>query len=258
MRFSLLRAGLAAAGLMLLAGCVTYPYETGFASCDAQAGACYQDCEVYAGETGYGACHASCEARANQCFATAYGPYRSSSYYGGYAWPWYGDYGVWGPQTGFIFSFNYGGYDRYRYNRHIQTYRPPVRREYHDQDRRRRDYDDRRDFRRNDRDRDHRRDSSGDRNRPGYRGATPRTEGRPATPPRRSGPVPSHPRAQPSARPPQGRRNPPANAQPRPNSRPAAQPQYESRPSGAPPRGRDRDAGSQTRSSREQPRRRPD
>lgn len=108
----------AGAFFALLGSCVTYPYQTSFAACDTYAGQCYRDCEVYEGSADYGACHADCEYDADQCFADAYGP-NSSGYGPGYPSPWYGRYGAWYPQTGFVFSYsNRYGYHRYRGRRY--------------------------------------------------------------------------------------------------------------------------------------------
>lgn len=96
------------AGFMLLASCVTYPYQTGFASCDAYAGQCYRECEDYADGPDYGRCHADCEYDADQCFADAYGPYAGSGYGYSSRSPWYGRYGSWYPETGFFFSYRSG------------------------------------------------------------------------------------------------------------------------------------------------------
>ncbi len=106
----------AAVSFLLLSGCVTYPYQSAFAVCDNEAGACYQYCEQFAGyPEDYGACHRDCEEGTDRCFADAYdtyaystGVYTSSSYG---AWPWYGRYGNWGPQRGYYFDFTY--FDRY-------------------------------------------------------------------------------------------------------------------------------------------------
>lgn len=113
--------------LALASGCVTYPYATSFAYCDDQAGACYRDCEYYAGETGYGACHAACDREANACFNAAYSPYAyGGAYYSsGYGAPWAGSYGRWAPNAGYVYTYRYsyapprstaprGGYDRPR------------------------------------------------------------------------------------------------------------------------------------------------
>jgi hypothetical protein len=112
---------------MLLTGCITYPYQTAFDSCDAEAGACYRYCEdVAASDYELGACHNECDNDANQCFASAYDSYSydGSAYGGAYSqpsWPWYGRYGAWGPGSGFYFDFSYyggsHGYDRPRRGR---------------------------------------------------------------------------------------------------------------------------------------------
>ncbi len=128
--------------LLVAAGCVSYPYETAFSACDAEAGACYRYCEEFEGSPDYGTCHADCDAGANQCFAGAYNAYEYSgaSYGARYSGlrpppPWYGNYGAWYPNSGYVFSFsyfdNYGyGYNRpYRgrnraYRRDRRAYRP--------------------------------------------------------------------------------------------------------------------------------------
>lgn len=130
----------ATAVLLLLSGCVTYPYQTAFDACDAEAGACYRYCEEAALSDGeYAACHSDCEVGANRCFAGAYDRYSYSSAYSGsyYApsWPWYGRYGAWGPSSGYYFDFTYWGgssryYDPYYRNRHQHD-----RRRYGDRDR---------------------------------------------------------------------------------------------------------------------------
>lgn len=109
-----------APAFMLLAGCITYPYQSAFDACDAEAGACYRYCEdVAADDRDYAACHADCEFGANQCFADAYDRYSygGSAYSGAYyqpSWPWYGRYGAWGPSNGYYFDFSYwGGSSRY-------------------------------------------------------------------------------------------------------------------------------------------------
>lgn len=126
----------ALAGMALIGGCVAYPYQTAFQTCDSAAGACYRGCEDYAGTPEYGQCHADCEYSADRCFDSAYEPYRYSY---GYPSTWRGRYGYWYPDSGYAFSFGYySGYrDRYHHRRH------------HDYRDRRRDYrDDRRDRRR--------------------------------------------------------------------------------------------------------------
>lgn len=95
-----------AAAAVLLAGCITYPYDTAFSYCDTQAGQCYRACEADDGRGDYGRCHASCEARSEQCFAQAYSPYGSNYGYG-YNSPWYGQWGSWYPGTGYAFSWSY-------------------------------------------------------------------------------------------------------------------------------------------------------
>ncbi|WP_425409091.1 hypothetical protein [Hyphococcus sp.] len=104
-----------AIGFLLLSGCVTYPYQTAFAACDNEAGACYQYCEQFATNAlDYGACHADCEAEVDRCFAQADYDYGYSSTYvtSGYSsGPWYGRYGRWAPRQGYYFDFTY--FDRY-------------------------------------------------------------------------------------------------------------------------------------------------
>lgn len=106
-----------APALLVLAGCVTSPYQTAFTTCDDEAGACYRYCaEISESDEDGAACRADCEAGANQCFADAYDRYsyagstysRSSAYYQP-SWPWYGRYGAWGPRRGYYFDFTYWG-----------------------------------------------------------------------------------------------------------------------------------------------------
>lgn len=103
------------AAMLLATGCVTYPYETAFSGCDAEAGVCYQYCEEFNGTEDYSACHADCEYNANQCFAGAYNSYQYSGvgygtrYSGLQPSPWFGQYGAWYPNSGYVFSFNYFG-----------------------------------------------------------------------------------------------------------------------------------------------------
>ncbi len=128
--------------LWLLTGCVTYPYETAFAACDGAAGACYDYCEQFAdAPDDYAACHADCDAEANQCFADSYDQYRyARSGYGYSAYgpsPWYGRYGYWYPDQGYIFSFSYYGNYGYR-DRNYRRHSPYNRRDRH----RRRDHND--------------------------------------------------------------------------------------------------------------------
>ncbi len=118
-----------APAFFLLAGCITYPYQTAFDSCDAGAGACYRYCEDVAdNDYEYGRCHADCENEANACFAGAYDNYTynagAGAYGGSYyqpSWPWYGRYGAWGPSNGFYFDYSYSSrsnrYDRPRRGR---------------------------------------------------------------------------------------------------------------------------------------------
>jgi len=128
------------AAVLLAAGCVSYPYETAFSTCDAEAGACYRYCEDFEGTEDYALCHRDCEADANQCFATAYGPYGPGTGYST-AYPaygpttWYGRYGSWYPNTGYVFSFSYfdhgyGYYPGRRYGRR-HGYRDPYYRDRH-------------------------------------------------------------------------------------------------------------------------------
>ena len=118
--------GLAATitGGLLLAGCVTYPYETAFSSCEREANACYRLCEEIPDEGGYVACQSHCDRDIDRCFDTAYSPYRSGYYsgYSSYSSPWYGRYGTWYPDSGFFLSLNF--YDRYGYRarRHPPKY----------------------------------------------------------------------------------------------------------------------------------------
>jgi len=102
------------AGLLLASGCVAYPYETAFSSCDGEAGICYRYCEEFADTPEYASCHAACDEEANQCFAGAYDAYRYSgaqytARYSPYPSPWYGRYGSWYPNRGYSFSFDYYG-----------------------------------------------------------------------------------------------------------------------------------------------------
>ncbi|MHA7872398.1 MAG: hypothetical protein ACX939_08620 [Hyphococcus sp.] len=103
---------------LLAVGCVSYPYETAFSGCDEAAGACYRYCEEFDGTPDYGACHAECDDEANICFAEAYDPYIGRGVatagvgYPGPAFgpsPWFGRYGAWYPNAGYVFSFNYFG-----------------------------------------------------------------------------------------------------------------------------------------------------
>ncbi len=112
------------AALFVVTGCVSYPYETAFTSCDDEAGACYRYCEEFEGSPDYGTCHADCDAAANQCFAGAYNAYEYSgaSYGGRYNGlrpppPWHGRYGAWYPNSGYVFSFSYFDNYGYGYNR---------------------------------------------------------------------------------------------------------------------------------------------
>jgi hypothetical protein len=172
---NLIKAALAPV-LLLVASCVTYPYESAFSGCDNQAGNCYRYCEdVASNEGSYRACHADCEYAADQCFADVYGrySYAGSSYGGSYysspSWPWYGRYGAWGPSNGYYFDFSYWSGTGW--------YRPPYYYDYYsyyDYDRRKprgggkgrgRDRD-----RGKDRDRDGNWDRDGDRGGDGDRG----------------------------------------------------------------------------------------
>lgn len=120
-------------GASVLLGCVTYPYETGFLSCDQRAGYCYQACDNYYGEPGFDRCLADCDAQSNRCFAAAYSPY-SSAY--GYGSIWYGRYGAWYPQTGYVISSHryrganyrapYAPYSAYRAPRHRPYAEPRI------------------------------------------------------------------------------------------------------------------------------------
>lgn len=118
-----------APAFLMLAGCVTYPYESAFNACDDEAGACYQYCaDVSDSEAEGAACRADCEVGANQCFADAYDryDYNRSAYRGAYyepSWPWYGRYGAWGPRRGYYFDFTYwGGSGRYYPPRYRHRY----------------------------------------------------------------------------------------------------------------------------------------
>ncbi|MEL7488817.1 MAG: hypothetical protein AAGJ87_16590, partial [Pseudomonadota bacterium] len=113
-----------ALGLAFLAGCETYPYASAFSSCDAGAGACYRDCEDFAETAEDGAaCRSACEVEVDRCFDAAYAPYRTANVAVGYIPPWYGRFGAWYPNRGYIVSFGninrfYGpryGYNRFRY-----------------------------------------------------------------------------------------------------------------------------------------------
>ncbi|WP_375206285.1 hypothetical protein [Hyphococcus sp.] len=128
-----IKTALAAAVLFALAGCATYPYQSAFDACDAEAGACYRYCEEAGLGVGeYAACHADCETGANRCFANAYDRYSYGAASGAYyspSWPWYGRYGAWGPSRGYYFDFSYWGgsgryYDPYYDNRHRHGRRP--------------------------------------------------------------------------------------------------------------------------------------
>lgn len=128
----------AAAAGVLLAGCMTYPYASGFAACDNAAGACHRGCAGLTDEGAYRACAADCEYSADRCFAQAYEPYAyGGAYYSygyGYGAPWYGSYGAWHPDAGYVFSFSY--IDRHRYSRpHYGKRKPHHKRRDHDHDR---------------------------------------------------------------------------------------------------------------------------
>lgn len=209
---AILGAVLAALAFLLVAGCVTSPYQSAFSVCDDEAGACYQYCEQFAGDPeSYGACHADCEVDASRCFADAYDPYAysSTSAYAssGYSsWPWYGRYGRWAPRQGYYFDFTY--FERYpRYNRGYP--------DYHYRDRRWRDRHGDRDRRRHrDGDRGGRRrgDNDGDRS-----GRPPRNSGggNNATPPPRATPPSPPPRTTPPSPPPRAATPPPRRPKPR-------------------------------------------
>jgi hypothetical protein len=96
----------------LVSACVTYPYETGFAACDRAAGQCYRGCDVSYGGPNFDRCLSDCDFSANRCFDAAYDPYRSTYGYG-YGSAWQGSYGYWYPQSGYVFSYNNFGRDRY-------------------------------------------------------------------------------------------------------------------------------------------------
>lgn len=145
-------------GLLFAASCQTYPYAASFSACDSSAGSCYRACETYADHAGdYAACHADCEYEADICFANAYEPYRyaGSSYGPTYISPWYGSYGAWYPQTGYVVSLGYLSSSRYGYSR-------PGYRTGHRYDRNRHQSD--------------RRRGRSDRERQGRQSAPPRTE----------------------------------------------------------------------------------
>ncbi len=235
-----------------LAGCVTYPYQSAFDSCDEQAGACYRYCEDVAGNaSAYSACHADCDATANQCFASAYDSYAySSSYssttYYGSSWPWYGRYGAWGPSSGYYFDFTYwGGYRDYD-RRHKRRYDYDRRRDY-DRDRSRRhrdrDYDGDRRYDR-DRSRDGSRDRGRDRDRSDRGGARPPQATPGDNPNRRL--TPRQRRYQDTRPQPQGRTRssgaaprqatPPPASSPAPSSPPQSAPPARTQPSSPPPR----------------------
>lgn len=188
------------AGGFLLAACV-YPYEGAYQACDAQAGACYQQCEGAPDENGLQECHLICEDVANQCFDDAYG---ATDYaYGGS--PWYGSNGYYRPRYGYVYSLNY--YDSYGYGYNYPRSRPRShyrdgdrRHRYRDGDRRHRDH--RRDRRY--RDRDQRRDhGSGGRDQRDRGDSDGGQRQRPAPQPR--APRTSEPAPEPTARPPRKR-----------------------------------------------------
>lgn len=136
-------------GALFLSGCVTtYPYQTAFDACDAEAGACYRYCEEAGLSEGeYASCHADCEVGANRCFADAYDrySYNRSAYGGSYyapSWPWYGRYGAWGPSSGYYFGFSYSsGYSNYRHPYYGDRYYYGDRDRRKKKDRRRKDGD---------------------------------------------------------------------------------------------------------------------
>jgi len=113
----LIRWTILGAGGALLASCATYPYDTAFNSCEAEANQCYRLCEDIPGENGYLACQRHCDADIDRCFNSAYNSYNSTYYGYGYGSPsiWYGRYGAWYPDYGYYLSFNF--YDRYGYRR---------------------------------------------------------------------------------------------------------------------------------------------
>ncbi|MEM9616817.1 MAG: hypothetical protein AAF936_02560 [Pseudomonadota bacterium] len=143
---SLLRPLWPFAAVLLATGCVSYPYETAFSGCDAEAGVCYRYCEDFEGTEDYSACHADCEFNANQCFAGAYDSYQYSGagygarYSGLHPSPWYGQYGAWYPNSGYVFSFNYFGngygYGPRRYRDRHYGYQDDHRRRRRDDQRR--------------------------------------------------------------------------------------------------------------------------
>ena len=100
-----LRLWLAGAlGVVLLAGCETYGYQTSFLGCDNSAEACYRSCDRYPDESDYRLCQDDCEVEINQCFSRAYDSYRYASYNTALVDPWYGRWGVWYPTAGYFFS----------------------------------------------------------------------------------------------------------------------------------------------------------
>ena len=105
-------------GAVTLGGCVTTtPYESAFLSCDRLAQACYRDCERFEDEAGYNTCQAQCDSDINICFdrANESQPTANVGRYGGgfYNDPWYGRYGSYHPNYGYVLSFSF--FDRYGY-----------------------------------------------------------------------------------------------------------------------------------------------
>ena len=199
---------LIAAGAILLGGCVLYPYESAFETCDDEAGICYRFCEDAPTEASGAACRRGCDDAANQCFDEAYSAYnyRGSSY--AYSGPWYGSYGYWRPGYGYFYSFDYYT----RGHRYRDPYYDGWRRHRRDIDRRDYGYDRR--YRDDDRYRDDRRERRRDRrrrNRDRGEGAPPATNPPPARPPRARPPETppptgvAPPRPEPRARPPRAR-----------------------------------------------------
>ena len=193
---------LIAAGAILLGGCVLYPYESAFETCDDEAGICYRFCEDAPTEASGAACRRGCDDAVNQCFDEAYSAYnyRGSSY--AYSGPWYGSYGYWRPGYGYFYSFDYYT----RGHRYRDPYYDGWRRHRRDIDRRGYGYDRRYRDDRRERRRDRRR-----RNRDRGEGAPPATNPPPARPPRARPPETppptgvAPPRPEPRARPPRAR-----------------------------------------------------
>lgn len=222
------------AGIVLLGGCVAYPYQTAFQTCDNAAGACYRGCEDYAGAADYDRCHADCEYSADRCFDNAYQPY-SGAY--GYPSTWRGRYGYWYPDRGYAFSFGYYSGHRDRYYRRHHNYRDRHRDEWRD---------------RGSRSVDQSGSSSGGRTAepsPPVRNTPPAGSGREG--PRRA--LPRSGGASPRTKPPQPSR---ANPKPPPSNAPAATQSSPSSSQAAPPPRRSKPKRTQPR--RAKPRGEPD